>query len=514
MARKKDTTGTAVDYLMLVPLCEKLAKVLAEGMAVARRYPEILARIDADQNAAAKDAKALRIADRCWVGANQPTLAGFELPEAVGLDPKELKLGTGRPRMRAEVVYLFLILRGYYGAVCSDDIWSRMIDSLTVRYHLAQYSAGMPGQTTVLENLNMLSRETLDFILKCQLDYISHQGLDEFQDLTIDSTHTQASSAWPADSSLILKFLSRAYDLSQQLEEFGAPNFRQWYCRRWFRQLKRFAFEIDVISKKSGKPFRKAYRSFLTVADKLIAYLGKEYDRLAPRVLTTNLRPSRRLMLERVWDTIENSLVHALSLSHVAQDRVLNGNKVEREDFEKIYSISDPNAAFITKGGRETIFGYRPQLGRSANGFVSAVILPQGNTPDNTMLHPMVLDHIERTSSTPETVSCDDGYANEVQREEVLGLGVKAVSISGSKGRRMTSNEDWNSDLYRDLRRTRSAVESLMFTGKFRFDFGTFHRRGIEKVRCEMLEKVIAHNLWRIVHEKEKQEHEPRARAA
>jgi hypothetical protein len=38
-----------------------------------------------------------------------------------------------------------------------------------------------------------------------------------------------------------------------------------------------------------------------------------------------------------------------------------------------------------------------------------------------------------------------------------------------------------------------------MFSLKFTVEFGLLRRRGIEAVRCELLEKVIAYNLARIV---------------
>ena len=44
-----------------------------------------------------------------------------------------------------------------------------------------------------------------------------------------------------------------------------------------------------------------------------------------------------------------------------------------------------------------------------------------------------------------------------------------------------------------------------MFTGKHGFEFGQFHRRGITGVRCEMLEKVMAYNFWRISYERTRQ---------
>ena len=44
-----------------------------------------------------------------------------------------------------------------------------------------------------------------------------------------------------------------------------------------------------------------------------------------------------------------------------------------------------------------------------------------------------------------------------------------------------------------------SAVESLMSTVKQGFDFGEVARRGVPAVTAELLEKVLAYNLCRIV---------------
>jgi hypothetical protein len=76
---------------------------------------------------------------------------------------------------------------------------------------------------------------------------------------------------------------------------------------------------------------------------------------------------------------------------------------------------------------------------------------------------------------------------------------VKDVSISGAKGKRITDPDAWESQRYRDARRNRSAVESLMFTIKDGFEFGELGRRGIDAVRQELTEKVLAYNCCRII---------------
>jgi len=177
--------------------------------------------------------------------------------------------------------------------------------------------------------------------------------------------------------------------------------------------------------------------------------------------------------------------------------RVLAEEKVPSA--EKVISLSDGDAAFIVKGGWNTVVGYRPQLGRSGAGFVSAVIVPVGNAADSAQLVDVVLDHWERSGVLPKLVSSDDGYSDQRAREDLLKTGVEVVSISGAKGKRITSAEEWHRPEYRAARVNRSAVESLMFTLKDGYEFGQLLRREHENVRAELTEKVLAYNIGQIV---------------
>jgi hypothetical protein len=44
--------------------------------------------------------------------------------------------------------------------------------------------------------------------------------------------------------------------------------------------------------------------------------------------------------------------------------------------------------------------------------------------------------------------SVDDGYSSQQGREEVLRLGVKVVSISGAKGKKIIEVQQWKSQPY------------------------------------------------------------------
>jgi hypothetical protein len=161
------------------------------------------------------------------------------------------------------------------------------------------------------------------------------------------------------------------------------------------------------------------------------------------------------------------------------------------------------------------VVGYRPQLARSGRGFVTALVLPSGNAADSPHLATMVKEQITNTGIIPSTASADDGYSTQQGRDEVLGLGLKVVSISGAKGKKIIEAQQWKSQPYRQARADRSAMESLVFTLKEGFDFGQMVRRTHDNVLAEMLEKVLAYNISQIIRVRNKlSEREETQRAA
>ena len=158
-------------------------------------------------------------------------------------------------------------------------------------------------------------------------------------------------------------------------------------------------------------------------------------------------------------------------------------------------SISDADAAYISKGQRIPVIGYKPQIARSQNGFICGYLTPEGNAADSAMLIPTVKNVISTTGIIPLIVSTDDGYASK-ENVDILKntYKVPVVSINGAKGKKLTG-EDWNTTVYINARRQRSAAESGMFTLKYNHCFGQLKRRGIQAVHAEELEKVIAYNF-------------------
>lgn len=322
------------------------------------------------------------------------------------------------------------------------------------------------------------------------------KALDDFKHLTVDSTAVWANCQWPTDSGLLKDVFYRGYHLSQQLHErFGIPNFLPWFMRTWLSKIDSLNFQINTTSGKGSKEKRKKlYIKLYAVVEKASAHMFREITKRRMQKESVNLPPGRVKQLNNHWARIEGYISDSKVIMAYSRERIIEGKKIENGI--KIISLSDSAAAFITKGDRETIVGYRPQLGRSENGFVTALIVPKGNAADAPKLLPLVEDSIRNTGVVPSGVSGDDGYWSTKGVDAVKVIdGVDWVSISGSKGKRHTSKEDWDSEIFKNARRMRSAVESLMFVLKDILGFGQLRRRGIEAVEIELFQKVIVYNF-------------------
>ena len=491
--------GWAPEELMWTAPASEMQEVLSAALDLSSRRPEILARIEADQDALARTKKTLRQADQRWEAAQTadfPELVWAGGPEqATG----ELSLETGRPRMPAEVVYVFFVLQGYLGSVTDRSARDLLRESRTLHRYLHRWGLSLPGGTTILENVNAISLDTRDFVLNAQLEMILADGLDDFSTMIADSTAVAANSAWPTDGRMLLGLLRRLFGASQKLDTFGVANVRKHWVPRWLRRLQRLLFSINTATGKphSRRKRKKYYRQFLEHARKILEYLLPECAPRDPVEEAFALPPSQRVLLGHLWSQVLDDLVHACAVYDYTYERIFAD--VQRPAREKMLSLADPSAAYIEKGGRQAVIGYKPQIARSGHGFVSALIVPEGNAADCTQLIPLVEQVHERTGVQPKEVSADDGYAVEELRDDLLEDGVERVCFSGPRGKRFIPEIDWSSLAYEQARKQRSAVESLIFVLKHLFSFGRLRRRGQEAVQAELLQKAIAFNFYRMV---------------
>jgi hypothetical protein len=490
-----------VGNLFLTVESTETSKVLADALTLFTRCPEIGRRIAADQDRVARRKKKLRLDHGQWQASRTPAFGAMP----VGRDEivaDRLSLNQGRHRMVPEAVYVFEVMRGTYGSVTDREAVERLCDSVTLRVYLQNRNLKRPGVTTILENVNAISNETREFILDAQLGMILDERLDDFDKLILDSTAAKANSSWPTDADMMYELANRAFHSMGLLVQFGLPAIRPWYCPRWLKETKSLVFKINTAKGPGNR--KKLYRRLLNRVDRLVTYMLDHYNEsLVPAKPPVSISPRLRQRLDRLWERITEDLSNTCRVAEYARARVLHGKSTPST--EKVLSLSDKDLAFIQKGNREAVLGYKPQLGRSGNGFVSAFRLSAGNTADAPEAVPLVLQSQARTGVVPRDVTTDDGYTSMLNRECLQYLGVEEPVFSGAKGKQITPAHEWDSEFGRQARNGRSAVESLIFTLKFVYAFGRLRRRGLEAVRAEMLGKVIAYNFRRMSQVREMQ---------
>ena len=471
---------------------------LDEVDELARFAPEIIDSIEKDLNTEAQRKKRLRLEDRKFFESFTEDFKELNIEEREFLT-EELELSTGRPRMPADAIYVFLMIRGFLGSLTSKQARRFLRESISLYGYLQERGLKMPGATTILENVNLVSHKTRELMFDKQIEYILQNEFDDFKKLTIDSTSVRANSDWPNDAKILTGLLMRANSLGQKLHVFKLDDFRQGWIPRWLEEMDKLEFQICLVAGKANSKgkLKRHYRRLLKRGRKALESLTAEDYYCKKGLSMETLPPSRRNLLKRVLEQIKNDLADAKRVIEYADERVFHGKN--RPSTEKVLSLSDGSAAYIKKGSRNPLIGYKPQLVRSEHGFIPSLIVPEGNAADAIELVPAICDAMKRTSVIADQVSTDDGYASAKGRDELLEMKIKHISISGAKGKKLTDPDDWTSEIYRDARRNRSAVESLMFTIKDGFEFGQLGRRGIDAVRDELLEKVLAYNCCRII---------------
>ena len=459
------------------------------------RYPEILDAIEADLDAHGKEEKKGRLEDKRWEkGQCSGSLPGME-PQWQEIRAEDLTLLQGRPRMPAAVVFMFMMIRAYAGGAASRDARDLVCESMTVHLILQCHDMGVPGISTVNDNLNAVSNQTRRMIHKKQVRYAKAEDLDDFREMTVDSSAVRANTAWPTDSAIILKLLERVWRTGSRLEEYGTSNFERHWTEWWLKAMR--SENLAIVMSDGRRERKKHYGRFLDCAEKAARHLEGQRQALEGRVKPRRIRPTLRRRLEQDRNQLRRDLEDARKMIDVARRRIFEDEQTPAS--ERVLSIADRDLAFITKGDRDPIVGYRPQICRSANGFVGYLEVPEGNAADSGRLLPALRGWKLITGVIPTLLSTDDGYTSNDGKEEAEEMGVETVSFSGSKGRKLLGHWEWWDEERMRAREERSAVESLVFTLKYCYGFGRVSRRGIEAVRAELLEDAIAHNFFRMV---------------
>jgi hypothetical protein len=491
-----------------------LTQIVRDALALLRFDDGAVRKsLTADIDLAAKKAKKLRMMDELWREEALPRFPSFadafEPSDFDSVPAESFSLLDGRPRViDAEILLVLVVADGVF-SLTSADGYERLVGSEV--FQALMEGLASPARSTIGKYLGLVSEKTHELLQRTLYRMVRDEELDEFEVLTVDSTAIEANTAWPSESALICGFLARIHRLLGLQARYTLVAYKSKLVDRWLKRLADLHRSINLLPARPGsvKERRKLYRQLLALAEKTRKKLRELLETRQEQITDCCIRPTFRVRVEKMLNQIEMDFDEAEKAMTTANKRVLKATSTPAS--EKAFSLADPDAYMIVKGQRDAVIGYKPQLGRSSNGFISCFELLRGNPADSERLLPMLKTHVEMTGQCPVAVSTDDGYSSTDNLEKLIEAGIEVVSFSGAKGRGVLGDEIYDLDASALLRCGRSAVESLIFTFKHKLNMRRFCRRGLAGVRKDLSAAVLAYNLWRMafVRKSKRSEEEP-----
>lgn len=430
-----------------------------------------------------------------------------EIQKSIENDQRELSKSRAAARNRefkekdtnkhppAELVVALFIGRHFYGKCFGKRGYEMLCENSSLQQFIARLGiATFPSRSTIHEQVSMLSENSLRLFHQAILKCVKDSELDDFSAVIIDSTAVEADSAWPVDSLLLKKlsrktmsYLNELHSSLSSIQQRQIPIQRlQNYCN----ELSLLDFEISMLKGKKGarKMRKKLYTEQVLVKSRKFI---QRFDVIFSRLEAINTNSAVLNKLKTSFERFVDKTLMVEHRFHIAPDQY------EPKSARKIYSMSDDDASFIKKGGRETVFGYRPNFACSANGFISAFHLEKGNTSDSKAFESTLNESKNMTKTNVAMVSVDDGYTSLQGLNNVIDQGCAIVSFSGSKGKKLLGEEIYNSEQYKEARNLRSISEAVISKLKNSHELDRFRVCGLKRVRQETFIAVIGFNLER-----------------
>jgi transposase, IS5 family len=401
---------------------------------------------------------------------------------------------SGRPGLTPAQVLRSLILMRVKNWQYRE-LRERIADGYTLRGFTDFLSQPVPKHDAFNRAFNRLTPQTLravnEFVVRAAVEL----GLEDGQQLRVDTTVVQTDIHHPTDNTLLwdtVRVITRLVGHLHQALQRGVKGFhkRTRAARRRMQEIQRM-----TTPQRQQQQIPK-YRQLISITEQVVQG--------ARRVLHQNQKPGRRRGKgDPVIGLIRQEIEHYCQLGDRVLDqarrRVLQGEQVPNA--EKVYSIFEPHTDLIKRGKVQTPleFGHKVFLAESAQGLITHYEVLEGNPNDEKHVGPSLQRHREIFGHAPNLYGTDRGFYNENNLQVCKQAGVRVVSIPQRGGQKTPRRQAFEkSPAFKKAQRFRAGIEgriSVLFRGR-----GMKRCRATGRSRFELLvgAAVLANNLMRI----------------
>jgi IS5 family transposase len=375
------------------------------------------------------------------------------------------------------------------------DLRERINDGFTLRAFTLFDSHAVPQHDAFNRAFNRITPATLAAVNQLVVREAVKLGLEDGQQLRVDTTVVETNIHYPTDATLlcdIVRTITRlVWDLHERLPR-GVKGFtdRTRSARRRMQAIQR------MTARQREQQQTPKYRELIRITEQVVRN-AKHVIAAAKRVRKVDVVTGAAI------DALCKEITHFCELGgrviHQTRRRVLQGETVPAE--EKLYSIFEPHTDLIKRGKtlKPVEFGHKVFLAESSHGLITDYRVLDGNPVDSDHV-PASLDHHKKTfQHVPEDYAADRGFYSVENVQNCKDAGVSQVCIPQRGGQRTVEQEELErSRAFKKGQRFRAGIEgriSVLFRG-----------RGMKRCLCKGRERfeilvgaaVLANNLMRI----------------
>lgn len=324
---------------------------------------------------------------------------------------------TGRKGLSVESVFRCLLLKQIIG-VSYEQLSFLLTDSQSYRTFARLDRDCYPKKSALCENIRRVRPATLQAVFECLALSTFNEGAMNPKLTRFDSTVVKSHIAAPSDSRLPddgIRVLSRLF--AQSRDRTGVK-LRLTDYRKRSRKLTGAIF----YGQKAEKD--RLYKALIPLAKRVVEQSHRAIEQVQSKGCTMDSQCwinevlHYRGLLERVIDQTER--------------RVLKGESVPAA--EKLVSLFEPHTDIIVKGFRDIEYGHKVNLSTDRNGFITMVMIEEGNPNDSERFIPLLRSHEQLYGILPTTTIADGCYASRDNVITAKGLGVKRVAFHKKAG--------------------------------------------------------------------------------
>jgi transposase, IS5 family len=403
----------------------------------------------------------------------------------------------GRPSIPIET-YLRLMFLKYRYRLGFEPLCREVTDSISwQRFCRVPLGGRVPHPTTLMKITTRCGEQAIDELNETLLVKAAEAKVLKTNRVRADTTVVEANVAYPSDSSLLAKGISRIAVAAKKLHGLGYATRTRMVDRT--RSAHKRARSINANLRRRSD-------------DKLVEVrrINGELARLAERVardaerVVRNAR--RRLRSEgdaasgrarQLVDRVEQLAERTAKIAEQCRQRIAGTTP---DGATRVVSLHDPDARPIAKGrlGKPVEFGYKAQIVDNEDGVILDHNIEEGNPPDAPMLEPAIQRIKRRTGRAPRAVTADRGYGEQGVEDAVRDVGVRHVVLP-RKGRPTSARRELEQRrAFKKMVRWRTGCEGRISCAKRDFGLNRTRIDRLHGARTWCGHGIFNHNLVKI----------------